>query len=94
MRIGRPERHCLLRLSCQGAVRRDERMVAAVSFLLGPDHARAEELAEAAELSPARFTHLFVQTTGMLPGELLRLLKRYRSELDYAVTFLERLDPR
>ena len=76
----------------QGAVRRDERVVAAISLQMGPDHAMASELAAAAELSPARFSHPFVQTTGMLPSEFIRLVKQYRVELSRAVQLLEAIE--
>jgi len=37
-------------------------------------------MAASLNLSPARFSHLFTRTTGMLPGEFLRTLRRYHGE--------------
>jgi AraC-like DNA-binding protein len=41
---------------------------------------RVREMAASVNLSPARFSHQFARTTGMLPGEFLRTLRRYHGE--------------
>jgi len=66
--------------------------VAVTNLLLGSEFDSAAELDAVAALSPSRFSHLFVQTTGMLPLEFVRLLKSYRAELKNAVDILDRLD--
>jgi AraC-like DNA-binding protein len=65
---------------------RDQRIVAALNLWLAPNPTiTVREMAQRARLSPAQFSHLFVRTTGMLPGEFLRLLRHYRAERARAV---------
>jgi methylphosphotriester-DNA--protein-cysteine methyltransferase len=62
-------------------VRRDKRIETALELLTQRDEAiTVSQLAAAVGLSPSRFSHLFVQRTGILPGKHLRLMKRIRSE--------------
>jgi len=52
-----------------------------------PDY-EVREMPAAVNLSPARFSHLFVRTTGMLPRAFLRMLKQYQAERRRAVEVL------
>ena len=62
-------------------VRHDKRIDNALELLAQGDGAiTVSQLASAVGLSPSRFSHLFVQRTGILPGKHLRLMKRFRSE--------------
>jgi AraC-like DNA-binding protein len=62
-------------------VRHDKRIDAALELLTQGDEAiTVGQLAAAVGLSPSRFSHLFVQRTGILPGKHLRLMKKIRSE--------------
>jgi methylphosphotriester-DNA--protein-cysteine methyltransferase len=62
-------------------VKRDKRIETALELLAQGDEAiTVGQLAAAVGLSPSRFSHLFVQRTGTLPGKHLRLMKRIRSE--------------
>ena len=62
-------------------MKRDQRIETALELLAQVDDGiTVSQLAAAVGLSPSRFSHLFVQRTGILPGKHLRLLKRFRSE--------------
>ncbi len=45
-------------------------------------------LAQCAGMSQSRFSHLFAQRTGILPGELLRLMKVVRREQRLAIKII------
>ena len=49
-------------------------------IMLTGDCATVEELAAHAGLSQSRFSHLFTLQTGMTPGTLLRMTRKYRTE--------------
>jgi len=75
-------------------MRRDPRIVSALNLWLAENpetEATVGEMANAVDLSPARFSHLFVMTTGILPREFLRVVKRYRYERDRARAILRAL---
>jgi AraC-like DNA-binding protein len=59
-----------------------------IQLSLSPENITVSQLANAAGLSPARFSHLFVLRTGMLPGAHLRLMKRHRDEQEMAIQLL------
>ena len=68
---------------------RDERIVVAMNLWLAQNLTLSvREIAATTGLSLARFSHLFARTTGMLPGEFLRLLKCYRTEREQALGVL------
>jgi AraC-like DNA-binding protein len=50
------------------------------------------ELAESVGLSEPRFSHLFAITTGILPGEHLRILREYREEQQMAAEILAEIE--
>jgi AraC-like DNA-binding protein len=67
----------------------DERIVTALKQWLGAKpNATVGEMAASIQLSPARFSHLFARTTGMLPRSFLQMLKRYHAERTHAVAIL------
>jgi AraC family transcriptional regulator, arabinose operon regulatory protein len=73
-------------------VRRDKRIDTALELLAQNDEPiNVSQLAAAVGLSPSRFSHLFVQRTGILPGKHLRLLKRFRLEQRLAQDILGEL---
>ena len=60
---------------------RDARILAALNLWLAPNPSTpVREMAASVNLSQARFSHQFARTTGMLPGEFLRTLRRYHGE--------------
>src|SRR5437868_3998835 len=76
-----PTSHRCKRRGINSIIKRDKRIDAALEISLqGHQPISVNELAAVAGLSPSRFSHLFVQRTGILPGAYLRLMKKLRKE--------------
>ena len=72
---------------------RDPRIAAALNLWLSPNPTvSVREMAAATNLSPAQFSQLFVRTTGMLPGDFRRMLKRYHKEQALALKILGKVN--
>jgi AraC-like DNA-binding protein len=57
-------------------------------WLVADERITVAILAECAGLSRSRFTHLFFRQTGVLPGEHLRLMRKYRQEQLLAIEII------
>jgi hypothetical protein len=68
---------------------RDPRLDTAIQIAVVADESISVRLlAEAADLSQPRFSHLFSREIGILPGEHLLLTKEFRRERQIAVEIL------
>ena len=74
-------------IGIEPGVQRDERINRAIDISF-ERNITVGELAKRVGLSEPRFSHLFAITTGILPGEHLRILREFREEQQMAAEIL------